>query len=242
MAMTRVEACRRLVVALDTSERERILALARTLQPYVGMFKLGLEAFTAHGPALVEEVRSLGMPVFLDLKLHDIPNTVEKAAANCARLGVAMLTTHAGGGSEMLAAAVAGAQAGAPGRAAAPVVLAVTVLTSLDDRALGELAMPGATGDRVRAWAAVAARAGCGGVVCSPHEVAALRAAHGPDFVLLVPGIRPAGEAAGDQRRVATPRQAVDAGASLIVVGRPITGAADPAAAAAAILAELMAP
>jgi orotidine-5'-phosphate decarboxylase len=240
MGLTRDAAVSRLVVALDTSEKARILDLARLLRPHVGMLKVGLEAFTACGPALVEELVAAGMPVFLDLKLHDIPNTVEKAATNGTRLGARLLTVHAGGGSAMLEAAVAGAAAGMRPGAAPPVVLAVTVLTSLDDAALAALGMPGTAGERVRVWAAVARRAGCGGVVCSPHEVAALRAAHGPDFVLLAPGIRPAGEALGDQKRVATPRSAILAGASYLVVGRPITGAADPAAAAAAIVDEMM--
>jgi orotidine-5'-phosphate decarboxylase len=237
--LTREEAVRRLVVAADSSEREKLLALAERLRPAVGMLKIGLEAFTACGPDLVREVRGLGMPVFLDLKLHDIPNTVERAAANAARLGVQLLTVHAGGGEAMLRAAVAGVTAGTPAGQASPVVLAVTILTSLDDAALEALQMPGTAAERVRAWADLAHRAGCGGIVCSPHEVAAMRAAHGPDFVLLSPGIRPAGGAAGDQKRVATPRSAVEAGATYLVVGRPITEAPDPLAAAEALLAEM---
>ena len=151
----------------------------------------------------------LGMPVFLDLKLHDIPNTVERAARNAARLGVAMLTVHASGGEAMLRAAVAGAaSAERP-----PAVLAVTVLTSLDDGALAALGIPGGAADRVAAWAALAQRCGCAGVVCSPHEAAMLRSALGPEFLLVTPGVRPAGESSGDQRRVATPREAVAAGA-----------------------------
>jgi len=240
MAMlTREEAARRLVVAADSSEREKLLALGRALRPAVGMLKVGVEAFTACGPDLVREVRALGMPVFLDLKLHDIPNTVERAAANAARLGVQLLTVHAGGGEAMLRAAVAGAGAGTPPEQAPPVVLAVTVLTSLDDAALSALGMPGTAAERVHAWAELAHLAGCGGIVCSPHEVAAMRAAHGADFVLLSPGIRPAGGAVGDQKRVATPRAAVEAGATYLVVGRPITEACDPLAAAEAILAEM---
>lgn len=243
MAMlTREDAVRRLVVAADSSDRQALLDLAGSLRQAVGMIKLGLEAFVACGPSLVREVRGLGMPVFLDLKLHDIPNTVERAAANAARLGVELLTVHAGGGEAMLRAAVAGAAAGTPAGAPPPVVLAVTVLTSLDDEALHALQMPGTAGERVRAWAELAHRAGCGGIVCSPHEVAAMRAAFGPQFVLLSPGIRPAGGAAGDQKRVATPRAAVEAGATYLVVGRPITEASDPRGAAEAILAEMCAP
>jgi orotidine-5'-phosphate decarboxylase len=241
MASSRAAAVKRLAVALDLSEREAIVGMARALVGHCGMVKLGLEAFTAHGPDLVREVGALGMPVFLDLKLHDIPNTVERAARNCARLGVAMLTAHASGGEAMLRAAAAGVQADASAGAKPPVVLAVTVLTSLDDATLEVLGVPGGVTGRVRAWAELAERAGCGGVVCSPLEAAALRAARGPDFLLVTPGIRPAGGDAADQRRIATPAAALAAGADVLVVGRPITGAPDPAAAAEAIVAELCA-
>jgi orotidine-5'-phosphate decarboxylase len=238
VALTRAQAVAHLAVALDTSERDEVVRLTRVLAGRAGTFKVGLEAFTAHGPDLVREVRDLGAPVFLDLKLHDIPNTVERAARNAARLGAAMFTVHASGGEAMLRAAVAGAaDAERP-----PAVLAVTVLTSLDDAALEGLGIPGGAAGRVRAWAEMARRAGCAGVVCSPQEAAALRAALGAGFLLVTPGIRPAGAASADQRRVATPQAAVEAGADVLVVGRPITGAADPAAAAEAILAELCAP
>jgi orotidine-5'-phosphate decarboxylase len=235
--MTRAEAVRRLVVALDTPSRGQAVEWARTLAGRVGLVKVGLELFTAAGPALVEELTALGTPVFLDLKLHDIPNTVERAAANCARLGVHLITVHAGGGRAMLAAAAAGAAAGAVG--VRPRVLAVTVLTSLDDAALDELGIPGGAGERVVAWADLARAAGCDGVVCSPRELAELRRRLGAEFVLLAPGIRPAGASLGDQRRVATPAQAVADGANYIVVGRPITAAADPVAAAEAIVREM---
>ncbi len=235
--MTHAEAVARLAVALDTSEPDEVARLAGALRGRVGTVKVGLEAFTAGGPDLVRRVRDLGTPVFLDLKLHDIPNTVERAARYAARLGVAMLTVHASGGAAMLEAAVAGASAAER----PPVVLAVTVLTSLDDAALAELGVPGGAAARVSAWAAMARRAGCGGVVCSPQEAAALRAALGERFRLVTPGIRPAGESAGDQRRIATPAAAVAAGADILVIGRPITAAADPAAAADAIAAELCA-
>jgi len=233
--MTEAEAVGRLAVALDTSDRGEVVRLAKALRGRVGTVKLGLEAFTAGGPDLVREVNDLGTPVFLDLKLHDIPHTVERAARNAARLGVAMLTVHASGGEAMLEAAVSGAAtAERP-----PVVLAVTVLTSLDDAALAELGVPGGAAARVGAWAGIARRSGCGGVVCSPQEAGALRTALGKGFLLVTPGIRPAGQAAGDQRRIATPLFALTAGADVLVVGRPITAAADPAAAAAAIVAEL---
>ncbi len=238
MALTRAAAVAHLAVALDSSERDEIVRLAGLLAGRAGTVKVGLEAFTAHGPDLVREVRDLGVPVFLDLKLHDIPNTVERAARNAARLGAAMLTVHASGGEAMLRAAVAGAAAAER----PPAVLAVTVLTSLDDSALAGLGIPGGAAGRVRAWAEMARAAGCGGVVCSPHEAAGLRAALGAGFLLVTPGIRPAGAEHADQRRVATPRAAVEAGADVLVVGRPITGAVDPAAAAEAILAELCRP
>lgn len=235
MGLSREEAVRRLVVALDVSDDDAALALARSLRGAVGLAKIGLEAFTASGPDLVRRVRDAGLDVFLDLKLHDIPNTVERAAANCSRLGVAILNVHAAGGAAMLRAAVAGAQgAGAPVK-----VLAVTVLTSLDEAGLAELDMPGSAADRVTRWAAMAEEAGCDGVVCSPREVERLRAERGPGFVLLTPGIRPAGSATGDQRRVATPADAVRAGTDYLVVGRPITAASDPRGAAEAILAEM---
>ena len=239
MTLSQAEATRRLAVALDVSSRASALEMVRLLAGHVGTIKVGLEAFTAHGPAFVEDVRSAGLPVFLDLKLHDIPNTVERAARNCARLGVRLLTVHAGGGDAMLRAARAGAEAGTGAGADRPLVIAVTVLTSLDEDSLAALDLPGGAAARALRWAVLARHSGCDGAVCSPHEAAALRAATAPDFVLVTPGIRPAGEASGDQKRVATPAAALAAGADLLVVGRPITGAADPAAAADAIVAEL---
>jgi len=237
--MTRADAVRRLVVALDTPSRAQAVAWTRALAGRVGLVKVGLELFTAAGPALVEELAAAGAGVFLDLKLHDIPNTVERAAAHCARLGARLITVHAGGGRAMLTAAAAGvAAAAAPERTR---VLAVTVLTSLDDTALDELGMPGGAASRVAAWAGLARAAGCDGVVCSPRELVELRRRLGPGFVLLAPGIRPAGAELGDQKRVATPAAAIADGADFIVVGRPITGAADPVAAADAIVASLLA-
>jgi orotidine-5'-phosphate decarboxylase len=239
MGLTRAEAVERLVVALDTPDRTRALELARTLAGRVGMLKVGLEAFTALGPSLVEELAAAGMPVFLDLKLHDIPNTVEGAAAACARLGAAIFNVHAAGGQEMMRAALAGAERGTAPGAPRPRVLAVTVLTSLDEPALGRLGVVGTAGEVVVRWACLAREAACDGVVCSPREVATLRATLGEAFVLLTPGIRPAGQSSGDQRRVATPAAAVAGGANYLVIGRPITGSPDPAAAAEAILGEM---
>lgn len=229
----------RIAVALDASERGRILELARLVGPEVGVLKVGLEAFCAHGPALVAEVAARA-PVFLDLKLHDIPNTVGGAAAAAARTGASILNVHAGGGREMMRAAgerarESAAAAGLP----APKVIAVTVLTSLDAAALAEVGLSGTPREAALRLAVLARESGLDGVVCSPEEIEAIRAACGPEFLLVVPGIRPAGSAAGDQKRIATPASAARAGADLLVIGRPITGAADPAAAARAIAAEV---
>jgi orotidine-5'-phosphate decarboxylase len=233
------EGRRRIAVALDASDRSRILELARLVGPEVGVLKVGLEAFCAHGPGLVAEVAALA-PVFLDLKLHDIPNTVGAAAAAAARTGAAILNVHAGGGRAMMRAAgerarEAAAAAGLPG----PKVIAVTVLTSLDAAALAEVGFPGTPRETALRLAVLARESGLDGVVCSPEEIEAIRAACGPEFLLVVPGIRPAGSDAGDQKRIATPAWAAKAGADLLVIGRPITGASDPAAAARAIAAEI---
>ena len=219
----------RLIVALDVAELDRLRSLAEAVGPHAGLLKVGLEAFAAFGPAAVEAAGAVA-PVFCDLKLHDIPNTVAGAARAAAKLGISMLTVHAAGGSAMVAAAVDAAPDVA--------VLGVTVLTSLDDEVLAAVGQPPA-GEQVPRLAALAVAAGAAGVVCSPHEVAAVRDAVGPDPLIVVPGIRPAGADRGDQARVASPAAAIAAGATHLVVGRPITGAPDPAAAAAAILAEL---
>ena len=233
------EGRRRIAVALDASERSRILELARLVGPDVGVLKVGLEAFCAHGPELVREVAALA-PVFLDLKLHDIPNTVGGAASAAARTGASILNVHAAGGREMMRAAAgkareAAASAGLP----APKVIAVTVLTSLDAPALAEVGLAGTPREAALRLALLARASGLDGVVCSPEEVAAIREACGPGFLLVVPGIRPAGSDSGDQKRIATPAAAARAGADLLVIGRPITGAPDPVAAARAIAAEI---
>lgn len=231
----------RIFVAIDTPDPARARELARTLAGLVGGFKIGLEAFVSRGPSLVEELRASGMPVFLDLKLHDIPNTVAGASAAAARLGVSFLTVHALGGVEMIRRGVASAseaadRAGLP----APTVLAVTILTSHDDASLARIGIADPSPKAVLRLASLAAEAGAGGIVCSPLEVAAVAAAS-PGLLRVVPGIRLAGSgpAGDDQARIATPRAAVAAGADRIVVGRPITGAADPAEAARAIAADL---
>jgi orotidine-5'-phosphate decarboxylase len=218
-----------LVVALDLSDLGAAEQLAERLEGQVGMFKVGLELFTAQGPAAVSRVRDHA-PVFLDLKLHDIPNTVERASFNIARVGVAMFTVHALGGEAMVAAAVRGAQAGA-GEAGYPVplVVAITVLSSL----AGEgLASPASLAFEAKA-------AGAGGVVVSGEDVSTVREVLGEDSCIVVPGIRPAGSNGHDQVRVLTPEEAIDRGADYLVVGRPITSSSDPAGVARAILASV---
>ncbi|HEV8675058.1 MAG TPA: orotidine-5'-phosphate decarboxylase [Methylomirabilota bacterium] len=227
----------RLIVALDVPGLPEAEALLDRLAGVVSTFKVGAQLFTAAGPAAVELVRKRGGRVFLDLKYHDIPAQVAGAVGEAARLGVSMLTVHAAGGREMLRAA-AGAAAGA-GRDR-PRVLAVTVLTSLDRAALQrDLQVPLAVEGHVVHLAGLAREAGCDGAVASPQEARRLRATMGPDWLIVTPGIRPAGAEAGDQARVATAAAARKAGADYVVVGRPITGAPDPLRAAEAILQEL---
>jgi orotidine-5'-phosphate decarboxylase len=227
-----MQAVDRLVVAVDLSARDDILRLVDELHGAVGLFKLGLQAFVANGPSIVREVVSRGEKVFLDLKLHDIPNTAQHAAAEAARLGAAMLTVHAAGGDAMLRACAA---------AAAPdlLILGVTMLTSLDDDELARIGFRGTPMDNAVRLAVLAKGAGLRGIVASPLEIGAIREACGDDFVILTPGIRPAGSDAGDQRRTLTPREAVAAGADYLVVGRPITAARDRRAAALSIVGEM---
>lgn len=220
-----------LFVAIDTPELGRAQTLAESVGTHVGGVKLGLEFFSANGAEGVRALASLGLPTFLDLKLHDIPNTVGKAVAALAPLAPAVLTVHAAGGAAMLAAA----------KAAAPPsckVVAVTVLTSLDESDLAAAGVSGSPADQVARLARLTREAGCDGIVCSGAEVAEAHRAW-PDGYFVVPGLRPAGSEVGDQKRVLTPREALDRGASLLVVGRPITAAADPAEAARAIAASL---
>ena len=218
-----------LVVALDVSDLARAESLARAVGPAAGMVKVGLELFTAHGPASVARIRSIA-PVFLDLKLHDIPTTVERAARNAARLGVAMLTVHAMGGEAMMAAAVRGAAQGSEEAGqASPAVAAVTVLSSLSGESL---ASPASLAFEARA-------AGATGAVVSGEDVGVVREVTGEEFCLVVPGIRPAGSNGHDQLRILTPEEALDAGADYLVIGRPITEAKDPAGAARSILATI---
>ncbi len=216
-------------VAIDTTDAQRAEALARLVAPHVGGLKLGLEFFAAHGPAGVAALRALGLPLFLDLKLHDIPNTVAGAVAALAPLAPTILTVHAAGGHGMLRAARTAAPPGCR-------VVAVTVLTSLTGRDLAEIGLGADPETLALALARTAREAGLDGIVCSPFEAAAVRR-QWPDALIITPGVRPEGAAHGDQKRAATPRQALAWGADLLVVGRPVTQAADPAAAAAALLA-----
>jgi orotidine-5'-phosphate decarboxylase len=223
-----------LIAALDTPDLAKARRWADAVTPHCGMIKLGLEFFMANG---ADGVRAMGgRPVFLDLKLIDIPNTIAGAVRAVLPLAPRLLTLHTAGGAAMLAAARAAAETAG---AARPKLLGVTVLTSLDAAALHAVGVPGSVADAALRLARLAMDAGADGVVCSAHEVAMLRQALGPAALLVVPGIRPAGAVDDDQARTMTPREAGAAGADWLVVGRPITAATDPAAAAAAIAAEI---
>jgi orotidine-5'-phosphate decarboxylase len=230
-----VTATARIIPALDTGDVDRAEDLARLLAGRCGPVKLGLELFCAAGPEAVRRVAHHA-PIFLDLKLHDIPNTVAGALRSLLPLRPAMVTLHAGGGPAMIAAARAAAELAGAGR---PLLLAVTVLTSMDEAALAATGVAGSIAGQVLRLARMAVAAGADGLVCSAREAALLRRELGPGPVLVVPGVRPPGSAPGDQARVATPAEAVAAGADWIVLGRPIIAAPDPAAAAAAIAAAL---
>ncbi len=227
----------RLVVALDVPTGAEALALARTLSGRAGMFKVGLELFCAEGPAFVREVQKAA-PVFLDLKLHDIPNTVHRAMEALLPMDPSLVTIHTQGGPAMVEAAAQAVKAHRQ-RGGRTRLLGVTVLTSLDREALARLGSTAEPGDLALHLARLAKECGCDGVVCSAQEAAQVRDACGGDFHRLTPGIRPGGVATQDQARVVTPAQALRAGATWLVVGRPITQAPDPAAAAQAILLEM---
>ena len=225
----------RLCVALDFGTRGEILDAARRFAPRVGWLKVGLEAFTAVGPGIVAEVAETGARVFLDVKLHDIPTTVARAVAAASRSGAAMLNVHAFGGREMLTAARKAAGTGPD----APRLIAVTLLTSLDPRALADLPVAGHPEGIARRLAVLAKECGLDGVVCSAGDLPVVRSCCGEAFFTVVPGIRPSGTAAQDQKRVATPRDALRDGADLLVVGRPVTAAPDPMSALEALMAEI---
>ncbi|HZQ20351.1 MAG TPA: orotidine-5'-phosphate decarboxylase [Terriglobales bacterium] len=235
----------RLIVALDVRSAAEAQRIVAQLGDRVRFYKVGMQLYTAEGPAIVRELVRSGHRVFLDLKYHDIPNTVASAVREAAQLGVSMLTVHASGGKKMLAAAVEGARSG--GRPAGSSqsnsevlkILAVTVLTSMDQQDLNQVGVAGAVMDQVARLASMARDAGCSGVVSSAHEAQIVRKEMGIDFLVVTPGVRPAGSQSGDQARVVTPADAIAAGASHIVVGRPITSAQNPAAAARSILEQM---
>ena len=226
-----------IIAALDVPSAEQALKLAEQIAPAVGAFKIGKELFVAAGPDIVRRVRATGASVFLDLKFHDIPNTVAKAVASAVRLDVQMLTIHTSGGGEMMRAAEKSAQntakiLGLP----APLVLGVTVLTSMDNNALGEIGCETDVGHQVERLAALAVKSGLRGLVCSPLEIVALRKILPAHIQLVTPGIRTGAEKADDQKRTLTPREAMQAGANWLVIGRPIYAAENPRAAAEKIL------
>jgi orotidine-5'-phosphate decarboxylase len=227
----------RLIVALDVPDQAAALALVHRLTPVCAWFKVGMELFTAAGPRIVEQLAAEGHSVFLDLKFCDIPNTVAGGVRSAAALGARLLTIHASGGPAMLEAA----QSELAGISNPPQLLAVTLLTSMDQAQCRAIGLDRSPAEQVELLARMGLAAGIRGFVCSPQEVAALRQLTGPDGVLVVPGIRPAGAQTGDQKRIATPASALQDGASYLVVGRPITQASDPAQAASAILEEMAA-
>lgn len=222
--------------ALDTPDLARAEQLAAQLSGHVGGLKIGMEFFYAHGSAGYQAIAAHAVPIFLDLKLHDIPNTVASAVRALAPLRPTLLNVHAGGGAAMMkAASDAAKEAGS----AVPCMLAVTVLTSLSEADLHDMGITGTPEDQVKRLAALAHANGMQGVVCSAHEIAILRAEMGPDFKLIVPGIRPAGSDTHDQKRVMTPPQALQAGADILVIGRAITGSDNPGQAAQEIAVSL---
>jgi orotidine-5'-phosphate decarboxylase len=222
-------------VALDTTDLDYARQLAERVRGDVGGLKLGLEFFNAHGPHGVRAFEGCGLPIFLDLKFHDIPNTVAGAARAAASLGVSILNVHAQGGAAMMRAAADAVKSVNP----ATRLIAVTVLTSLGDEDLPSVGLIPPVADQVLRLASLTQQCGLDGVVCSAHEIARLRAELGPDFLLVVPGIRPAGSDTADQKRVMGPAEAREAGAGILVIGRPITGASDPAKAARDIVQSL---
>jgi orotidine-5'-phosphate decarboxylase len=230
-----------IIAALDVPSAEQALKLAEQVAPLVGAFKIGSELFTGAGPDIVKKIRATGASVFLDLKFHDIPNTVAKAVASATRLDVQMLTIHTSGGLEMMRAAELSAQqtANQAGRHA-PLVLGVTVLTSSDGRTLAEIGCAENVGAQVERLASLAMKAGLRGLVCSPLEIADLRKVLPADIQLVTPGIRTGAEKADDQKRTLTPREAIQAGANWLVIGRPIYAAENPRAAAEKILESIL--
>lgn len=232
---------KKLIVALDVDTADKARELVSALRGVVGMFKIGSQLFTAAGPDLVSEVVNSGERVFLDLKFHDIPNTVAAAGVEATRLGVSIFNVHASGGSEMMHRTVeAVTKCVADEGLTRPQIIAVTVLTSSNEKTLSEIGFSSTPAEAVGRLAALADAAGMDGVVASPQEVRLVRkAVTTPGFIIVTPGVRPAGSAPGDQSRITTPREAIEAGADYIVVGRPILAAADPIRAARQIIQEI---
>jgi orotidine-5'-phosphate decarboxylase len=224
----------KILLVLDVSSREEAMKLVRPLYEHVGMFKVGMQLFTAEGPSLVREIVDLGGKVFLDLKFHDIPNTVSHGVLEAAKLGVSLMTIHAAGGRAMMETVAKELQDKFGNRK--PMVVAVTVLTSLNDAGLAEVGIARPMAQQVVAMAQLAEECGISGVVCSPQEIQLIRRATGPNFKIVTPGIRMPGQSANDQQRLATPREALSAGADYIVVGRAVTAAPDPRGALEALV------
>lgn len=231
----------RLIIALDVDTIQEAEVLVSRLQDHVGVFKVGMQLFNSEGPDVIRRIHQLGGKVFLDLKLHDIPNTVGQASAVLTRQRVLMFNIHTAGGAEMMKKAVEFTIREAEETGVSlPLVIGVTVLTSINQAMLeNEIGIPRSIEEQVVNWAKLAKEAGLNGVVASPKEIKAIRQACGNDFVIITPGVRPVWAAANDQKRVMTPKEAVQAGASYLVVGRPITGTADPAEAAKRIVEEM---
>jgi len=225
----------RLIVALDVSSSAAARQIVTAVGDSAHIYKVGKQLFTAEGPSVVRDLIATGHKVFLDLKFHDIPNTVSSAVAEAAKLGVTMLTVHGSGGGKMLRAAVEAAS----GADIPPMILAVTVLTSMHDSDLPGIGVRGTVVDQTLRLATLAITDGCDGIIASAHEIRAIRSELGNDFAIVTPGVRPPGSARGDQARVVTPAEAIAAGATYIVVGRPITAAPDPASAARDILEQI---
>jgi orotidine-5'-phosphate decarboxylase len=227
----------KILIALDVSSRKEALALVESLHPLTGMFKIGMQLYTAEGPSLVRDIVKAGGKVFLDLKFHDIPNTVMHAVLEAAKLGVSMMTIHTSGGRAMMQA-VSNELREKLGENK-PIVVGVTVLTSMDEGALREVGVHAAMDEQVLRLAKLAEDSGLDGVVCSPREIEMIRGAVGRDFKIVTPGVRMAGQSLDDQQRTATPREAIASGADYIVVGRPVTKAPHPASALESLLQSL---
>lgn len=242
MSLTREQAKEKIIVALDVPTRAEALDLVERLTGEVGAFKIGMQLYNAEGPDIVRDIQAMGGKVFVDLKFHDIPNTVAEATRVITRRRAAIMTLHAAGGKKMLAAAAAAARDTAAAMGVEkPLVVAVTVLTSISQQEFcEEIGIDRPIAEQVIAWAKMAKEAGMDGVVASPREIADIRSACGPDFAIITPGIRPTWATANDQSRIMTPKEAVELGATYLVIGRPITAQENQVEAARKIVAEIM--